>query len=406
MKFNIVNTHNYDAAKNADEVVSRMVCVSPKQAVGTHAAHMTIYNGKAYIVYDCNDLLRGESANWAFQYLRLSVVDIKTNKVEKTVKFTESGKQFKNIKIGVGSPVDPKIVVCGENRLRVFFAQYYQRDMLTYDADTKVTGIVKCPEYEAYIYYLDYDTKAQAFDDTLHLAKLKTDNGLVDFKSSTYRAWATAKGFDMPGDDEYNAVLLTSCEKIEGRYYAVIIQEGRVGADAVALLNDSMDTFEIVAHFPKTDIRYTEVSVQKLPDKTWAAILRNEDPGHNYLFSTSADGKKWSEIKEIPEITTGTNSKPLFSEANGQYYLGWQELPENRNYVRKLTPLDWPDRQAGDRQDFNIEVSADGVNWERKYSFHAPGCSFQYPFIYPYEGKVYICATRRFKEYITFGLLE
>lgn len=59
---------------------------------------------------------------------------------------------------------------------------------------------------------------------------------------------------------------------------------------------------------------------------------------------------------------------------------------------------------------FNIEVSADGVQWERKYRFETEK-SFQYPTFREYQGSIYLTVTqgddsKSRKERIMFGKLE
>lgn len=62
------------------------------------------------------------------------------------------------------------------------------------------------------------------------------------------------------------------------------------------------------------------------------------------------------------------------------------------------------------RSVFNIEVSRDGVNWERKYRFETVK-SFQYPAFHQHDGAIYLIATQgdtdaSRKERIMFGRLE
>ena len=89
-------------------------------------------------------------------------------------------------------------------------------------------------------------------------------------------------------------------------------------------------------------------------------------------------------------------SRPTFDRfSNGLYYLGWQERT----------------RIAGvNRSVFNLDVSRDGVNWERKNRFETVK-SFQYPTFREYEGAIYVSVTQgdsdaSRKERIMFGKLE
>ncbi len=57
------------------------------------------------------------------------------------------------------------------------------------------------------------------------------------------------------------------------------------------------------------------------------------------------------------------------------------------------------------RSVFNIDVSKDGVHWQRKYRFETAE-TFQYPTFREYRGKIYLTVTQGQKERIMFGLLE
>ncbi|HSH95964.1 MAG TPA: exo-alpha-sialidase, partial [Roseimicrobium sp.] len=77
------------------------------------------------------------------------------------------------------------------------------------------------------------------------------------------------------------------------------------------------------------------------------------------------------------------------------YYLGWQESTQINKVSRSV---------------FNVDVSKDGVTWERKYRFETEK-SFQYPSFHQYNGAIYLTVTQgdtdaSRKERIMFGRLE
>ena len=142
-------------------------------------------------------------------------------------------------------------------------------------------------------------------------------------------------------------------------------------------------------------MRLTESSVNRLPDGTWLAICRQEGGTRNYVFTQSKDGKVWTPGECRNVVRSGTSSKPTFDRFGGLYYLGWQEATGPGTVNRSV---------------FNVEVSRDGVNWQRKYRF-VTDKSFQYPAFRGNEGSVYLTVTQgdtsdSRKERIMFGKLE
>jgi poly(3-hydroxybutyrate) depolymerase len=143
------------------------------------------------------------------------------------------------------------------------------------------------------------------------------------------------------------------------------------------------------------EIKLTESAVNRLPDGTWMAICRQEEGTRNYTFAHSTDGRNWSANRYLDFVGNGTNSKPVFERFNGIYYLGWQEATQIEGVHRSV---------------FNIDVSRDGKNWERKYRFETIK-SFQYPALREHQGTIYLTVTQGDsaadrKERIMFGKLE
>ncbi|MDV7403076.1 hypothetical protein RZS08_67250, partial [Arthrospira platensis SPKY1] len=58
---------------------------------------------------------------------------------------------------------------------------------------------------------------------------------------------------------------------------------------------------------------------------------------------------------------------------------------------------------------FNVDISRDGVSWERKYRFESPH-SFQYPTFHEHEGVIWLTVTQSdhkgSSDRIMFGKLE
>ena len=159
--------------------------------------------------------------------------------------------------------------------------------------------------------------------------------------------------------------------------------------NALALLNKEMDCVEIIGHFNKPqELPLSEAAVNRLPDGTWMAIIRQN--GGNYRFSTSKDGREWTTAEEREWVNTGSDSKPTFDRFRNLYYLGWQDSTRINGVKRSV---------------FNLDVSRDGVNWERKYRFETTE-SFQYPTFKEHNGSIWLCVTQGKKERILFGKLE
>ena len=125
--------------------------------------------------------------------------------------------------------------------------------------------------------------------------------------------------------------------------------------------------------------------ITRLPDGSWLAILRSDLGDLNYYFAKSPDGMHWEAAQKSAITPKGSNSKPLLEKIGGLYFLGWQQQP--------------------DRTVFHIDLSDNGLDWERAFTFRIPMGSFQYPALYFWNGAVYICATQGDKSSIWFGKL-
>jgi hypothetical protein len=354
--------------KMADDVLGKLIKVTAQQVKGVHDAHMTIVSDKAYIVYEANDIQPGERAEWTFIYCAMSIVNIKTNTVEKIIRFAESEQQYDNESLPVGCCFVPRIIQKDENTLRIYFASEhpYHRQ-----SDT---------------WYIDFDLNTQKFCTKIYKMKLKTRFGIFDMQPQYFYEQAAVDGFNRP-TATFALYLLELGKKIDGKYY-VALNNFITGQNALGLFNDELDMVEVIGNYnePLETTKLTESGVNKTPCGKWLAIIRNDMGDLNYYFSESTDGIGWSIATEKDFITNGSNSKPTFDKFGDTYYLGWQEKPN--------------------RTKFNIDISKDCNNWTREFSFDVPNGSFQYPAFYEYEGVIYVCVTQGDKERIMFGKLK
>ncbi|MFM7921489.1 MAG: sialidase family protein, partial [Planctomycetaceae bacterium] len=206
-----------------------------------------------------------------------------------------------------------------------------------------------------------------------------------------FHADAVAQGFTKPPVN-YGLYIFDSFKEFDGRCY-VAINNFPGKQNALAVLHRDFTTFEIIGHYNEPQSQsLSESAVNRLPDGSWMAIVRN-DAG-NYHFTSSEDGKTWTVARPLPFVPNGLNSKPTFDRFGGIYYLGWQEATKVLNCNRSV---------------FNIDISRDGKNWQRKYRFETPQ-SFQYPTFHEHEGKIWLTVTQSdhggSSDRIMFGKLE
>lgn len=364
----------WDAALAGDQVMPRLVNTSAPRVKGAHDAEFLCLGDYAYVVAEANDEKAGESAGWPFIYATMSIVNLKTLSLEKIIDFAKSGQRFENETLPVGACFVPRILQKEDGTIRCYFT-------------SEDPG-----KRQSQLWYRDFDPASGEFAQTIHRAKLKTAAGTFDFQPQYFHADAAAQGFTKPTVDSA-FFLFDSFKQFDGKTY-VAINNFSSKQNALALVHDDLATFEILGHYnePLTE-QLSESAVNRLPDGTWMAICRN-DKG-NYHFTTSADGRKWSVGKELPVVSNGANSKPTFDKFGDLYYLGWQEGTKIQGVGRSV---------------FNIDISRDGKNWERKYRFETPK-SFQYPTFHEHGGSIWLNVTQgdsspSRKERIMFGKLE
>lgn len=367
---------DWDPAQAGNQVLQRLVTVTGKEVKGAHDAEMVLTGNRAYIVAEVNDTRAGESAGWPEIYCALSIVNLKTLTLEKVIPFARSEQAFQNVTLPVGTCFVPRILQLNEHTLRCYFA-------------SEQPG-----KRQAQTWYRDFNLQTQSFADTIHKAKLKTAAGTFDMQPQYFHADAAAQGFEKKAK-EFGLYLFDSFKEFDGETY-VAINNFPGKQNALAKVNPDYDTFEIIGHYNEPQsVALSESAVNRLPDGSWMAICRNDGGKRNYYFTISADGRKWSVGKQLPFVTDGTNSKPTFDRFGDTYYLGWQEAKKIDGVTRSV---------------FNVDISRDGKNWERKYRFETPH-SFQYPTFCKYDGAIWLAVTQgdhspSRKERIMFGKLE
>ena len=366
----------WDPVLAGDEVLQRLVNVTPPGVKGAHDAEFVCVGDRAYVVKEANDTQSGESAFWPDIYGTLSIVNLRTLKLEEVVVLARGEQKFENATLPVGACFVPRILQKDDATLRCYFASE-QPD-----------------KRQSQTWYRDFDLKTRTFEPDIHKVKLKTAAGTFDMQPQYFHADAAAQGFQRPAKD-YGLYLFDSFKKIDGQTY-VAINNWPGHQNALAVLHDDRATVEVLGHyFEPQAAGLSESAVERLPDGTWMAICRSEAMGGNYRFTTSTDGRTWTTARELPFVPNGISSKPTFNKFGGLYYLGWQEGTSIRGVPRSV---------------FNIDISRDGKNWERKYRFETDK-SFQYPTFHEHDGSIWLTVTQgdgpgSHKERIMFGKLE
>jgi len=367
----------WDPKAAGDRVMAGLVKISAPEVKGAHDAEMTIANGRAFVVYEANDVQPGEAAQWPFVYVAMSVVNLKTLAVEKMIPMARGGQVFGDVTLPEGACFVPRIIQKDARTLRTYFA-------------SEAPGI-----RQSRTWILDFDLESMAFQPRLELAKIKTAAGVFEMQPQYFHADAVAaQGFARPPVD-FGLYIFDSFKVFDGRTY-VALNNYPGGQNALAVVNEALDTFEVLGHYTlPASLKLTESAVNRLPDGAWMAICRQEGGDRNYAFTTSPDGKTWTPAAARPWVPNGDSSKPTFDRFGDVYYLGWQEATRINGVSRSV---------------FNVDVSRDGVNWARKYRFETEK-SFQYPTFRQHDGVVYLCVTQgdadaSRKERIMFGKLE
>jgi hypothetical protein len=367
----------WNAEEAANKVLQGLVNVTSPQVKGAHDAEFALVGDRAYIVAEANDVKPGEGADWPFVYVTLSVVNVTSKTVEKQLIFAKQGQVYENETLPPGACFVPRILQKDDKTLRCYFASEEPK------------------KRQAQTWYIDFDLDGQSFKNRIEQVKLKTATaGITDFQPQYFYNDAVAQGFTRKPRD-FGFYLFDSFKKIDGKTY-IALNNYVGGQNALAVVNDQLDTFEVLGHYNEPSaLMLTESAANRLPDGSWLSISRQEFGNKNYTFSTSKDGHHWTPGEHRDFVANGTSSKPTLDHFKGLYYLGWQEATRVNGVNRSV---------------FNIDVSRDGQRWERKYHF-ATEKSFQYPAFHETHGNIYLTVTQgdtdvTRKERIMFGQLE
>jgi hypothetical protein len=361
--------HNWNPKLNSDKVMEGLINITATQVKGAHDAEFACVGDHAYIVSEVNDEKQGESADWPFIYVTLSIVNLKTLIVEKIIPFARGEQLFENEKLPSGACFVPRIIQKDYKTMRCYFA-------------SEEPG-----KRQSQTWYIDFDLDSLVFENRIYRVKLKTAAGFFDMQPQYLYMDAAVNGFKrLPVD--YGLYIFDSFKVFNERTY-VALNNYPGCQNALALVNNDRDTFEVIGHYNQPyELKLCESAVNRLPDGTWMAICRQD--GGNYIFTTSADGKTWMPEDYRDFVPNGTSSKPTFDKFKGIYYLGWQEVTKINSVFRSV---------------FNIDISRDGLTWERKYRFETEN-SFQYPTFHEYNGTIWLSVTQGNKQRIMFGRLE
>jgi len=342
-----------------DHVLQNLQNICPPHMKGAHDSDFLIHGGKAYIVYMANDERLGEQPDWPFVYNALTIVDLASNRVEKTVTFAASQMQYANETLPVGACFVPRIVQKDARTLRCFFT-------------SEDIG-----KRQSQYWRTDYDIERGEFDRQIHRVELETAQGVFPMQPIHLHNHAKAEGF--VGTEPTHGLYIHGNHKVfDGRLHAVLIVFPE-GPMALASLNDEMTRYTVRGTFFRpVGAWLNEAAVNRMPDGSFLAISREEKQGQNYMFATSPDGCTWSDHQYRDIVPNGTSSKPLLECFGGVYYLGWNEATRVNGASRSV---------------FNIDVSRDGKTWTRKYRFETER-SFQYPGLQEYRGTIYMSVTQ------------
>lgn len=350
---------SWDPKAVGDEVLNHLTTVTAPQVKGAHGSDFVIHNDTAYVVYLANDDVEGHHPNWFSTYNALNQVSLSSGEVAPAVIFAASEKKYHNLTLPEGSCFSPRLIQKDDRTLRCFFSS-------------------QAPEIRpSQIWHIDFDLARQDFDWNIHRTELETDQGIFPMQPIHFHRHAAAKGFTREGLQS-GLLLVDGFKRIDGRFYGVI-NNYPGGQVALGVLNDTADRLKILGDFfLPHEAKLTEAAINRLPDGTWMAICRQENHDRNYLFTTSRDGgRTWTPAQPRDFVPNGSASKPTFNRFGDFYYLGWQEA----------TKIDGVRRSV-----FNLDVSRDGVRWERFHRFET-NRSFQYPTFREHAGEIYVSVT-------------
>lgn len=366
----------WNAKLAADEVMKHLITATANHVKGAHDAEIVIVEKYAYIVAEVNDIKAGESPEWPYIYTMMSIVNMETLTVEKVIPMAKSEQAFDNEKLPSGACFVPRVIQKDDKYLRCYFSS-------------------ENPGYrQSQVWYIDFDLTTQSFVNTIHRVRIKTSAGVFDMQPKYFYEDAVKFGLTKNSAD-YGLYIFDHFKKFDNKIFTAI--NNFAGKhNALALLNDSLNEFEVIGHYNEPQgLALSESAITRMPDNSWIAICRQDGGSRNYIFTTSSDGKNWAIGKYENFVATGNNSKPTFDLFHGMYYLGWQDSTKINGVGRSV---------------FNVDVSRDCNTWERKYRFETDK-SFQYPAFHEHNGEIWFVVTQgdtdpSRKERIMFGKLE
>jgi hypothetical protein len=100
---------DWDPKAAADKVMAGLIKVTAPQVKGAHDAEFVCVGDRAYVVEHDNDVAPGHGAG-AAQYCVLSVVNLKTRRLEKTIPMAKSEQAFDNVTLPKGMCFVPRII--------------------------------------------------------------------------------------------------------------------------------------------------------------------------------------------------------------------------------------------------------------------------------------------------------
>lgn len=362
---------DWDAAAAGEQLLDRLTIVTEPKVKGAHDSDFVIVDGKAYIIYMANDVQPGEGPSWPFVYNALTVVDLQSGEQERAITFAASEKAYTNCALPVGACFVPRILQKDDRTLRCFFCSESPGNR------------------QSQTWYIDYDLERGDFIWELYQAQIATCHGVFPMQPRRLHEHLVTHGFERE-PVMHGLYLIDGFKRFDGDVYCVL-NNFPGGQLAWARLDEEMTRFTVIGELIRPpEAKLTETAINRLPDGSWLAISRQSSRDYRYMFSTSPDGRTWSEHAYRECIPDGASSKSNLLFAGGLYYMGWNEAKQVDGTGRSV---------------FNIDVSDDGVTWYRKYHIETAE-SFQYATFHEAAGTIYLSATQGQKERIMFGKLE
>jgi hypothetical protein len=173
--------------------------VTAPQVKGAHDAEFVCVGERAYLVTEANDVKAGESAGWPFIYATMSIVNLKTLKLERCIDFAKSEQAFENETLPCR---------CSAS-CRASSKKTPARCAATFTSEDPASDSRRCG-------IRDFDVKRGEFMPMIHKAKLKTAAGTFDFQPQHFHADAAAQGFAKKASDS-SFFIFDSFKRFDGK---------------------------------------------------------------------------------------------------------------------------------------------------------------------------------------------